>query len=66
MLPGSIFVSTGLSNVLVIDAWVFSTTVILPEVLISPTVDILMEVGLIISEELPSFFNELSISNRGK
>ena len=55
-----------LSNVLPIDVWVFPTNVMLPEVLISPAVDVLMEWACIILKEPSSFCNELSISNRDK
>ena len=45
---------------------VLSTIVILPEVLISPAVNVLMEGGLRISEELSPLCNELGISNKDK
>ena len=62
----SIVVSKELSDVPPTDFCVLATIVKLPEVLIIPAVDVLMEGGLIISEELSPLCNELSISNKHK
>ena len=51
MLLGSIVVSTEWSDILTVDVWVFPTITLQPEILIRPAVDVLIEGGLITTEE---------------